>query len=171
MEDLDKVRKVELSEDNDIKARDLFLFQCNTGISYIDTQEFDTANVRKVNGRLGYNNMRVKTTEPFYIPLNKEANVILDRYGGTPPKLPPRTYNTHIGIVGKNAGLNVRLTSHWARHTFAMICMNNGMSILTLSKILGHSKTTTTEIYAKLRQSTIDEEFDNVMRKIQGKQQ
>lgn len=169
LEDVDKIRHLELENKNDIMARDLFLFQCNTGLSFIDTQDFDDTGLLKSGGRMSYHDKRIKTAKRFYVPLSEEARDILKRYGGEPPKMPPRTYNTHIGIVGKLAGLKVTLTSHWARHTFAMICLNNGMSIEVLAKILGHAKITTTQIYGKMLEKTVDREFDRVMEKLKGK--
>lgn len=166
---LDEVRLiegVELTQKFEIMSRDLFMFQANTGMSYIDTQTFDTKMVRKIGGHLAYMNSRVKTTEPFYIPLNDTARGILKKYGGTPPVLGLEAYNVDLKRVAKKAGVELPISSHWARHTFATICLNNGMSISVLSKILGHSDIATTQIYAQMQQDTINSEFDKAMENI-----
>ncbi len=48
------------------------------------------------------------------------------------------------------AGLNKKITFHSARHTFAMFAISADIDIFTVSKLLGHSKIDTTQIYAKL---------------------
>ena len=50
----------------------------------------------------------------------------------------------------KELGINKHITMHCARHTFAVLAINNGMPIESLSRILGHTNITTTQIYAKI---------------------
>lgn len=167
IEDLRKIENIDLKKAISNKVRDLFLFQANTGLSYIDTQNFDSNRIRKSKGRRSYQNTRVKTNEIFYIPLNDAAERILKRYGGMPPKIILNTYNGDLRKIAKKAGVKLPISSHWARHTFAMICLNNGMPIEVLATIMGHSNIKTTQIYAKIKQSTIDREFDKVMNNIE----
>lgn len=58
-----------------------------------------------------------------------------------------------IDIV-KVAGLphvgEEKVTAHVLRHTFASHCVMNGISLFDVSKLLGHSSITTTEVYAHL---------------------
>lgn len=171
LDDLRLIEDVPLAKKFEIASRDLFVFQANTGMSYVDTQNFDLDELRRNRGRVAYQNNRVKTYEHFYIPLNGKAKSILKKYGGLPPKIGLEAYNMNLKSVAKQAGVTLPISSHWARHTFAMICVNNGMSIFTLSKLLGHSNVATTEIYAKLSQKTVDDEFDRVMRNVNMGQQ
>lgn len=168
LEDLRKIEGVSLDDEYEIKARDLFVFQANTGLSYADTQNFDVRKVRKEGGRVSYEGTRVKTTEAFYVPLNDKAKTILKRHGGRPPELCLEVYNVDIKRVAGKAGVHTPLSSHWARHTFAMICVNNGMSIEALARILGHSNIKTTQIYAEMKKDFVNEQFDNVMKRIGG---
>lgn len=166
---LEEVRMIEAytpGDEAESAAKDLFLFQTNTGMAYVDTQAFNPANIRRWGGWVSYDNSRVKTSEPFFIPMNKAAQDILARHGGAPPKIELGRYNYALKRLAKDAGLNVPLSSHWARHTFATVCINNGMPIDILAKILGHTNTQTTQIYARLQQSTINNAFDAVMKKI-----
>lgn len=168
IDDLSKISKVELDKKFEVMARDLFVFQANTGLAYVDTQNFNVDELLRNKGRLAYQNSRVKTAEPFYIPLNDTAKAILYKYGGKPPMLGLEAYNVNIKRVAKKAGVNAPVSSHWARHTFAMVCLNNGMSYEVLAAILGHSDIRTTMIYAHLNQEAVDKAFDDVMDKIKG---
>ena len=161
--DLEEIENVALNRKYEIMARDLFVFQANTGLAYVDTQTFNKDELTKNGGRLGYQNKRVKTAERFYIPLNKKAKEILKKYGGRPPVIRLGVYNTNLKKVAKRAGVPIPISSHWARHTFAMICLNHGLSIEVLAAILGHSNIKTTQIYARLRQDTINNAFYKVM--------
>ena len=49
---------------------------------------------------------------------------------------------------------------HTARHTFSTtICLSNGISMETLSKMLGHSNIGTTQIYGKITDHKIQEDM------------
>ena len=62
------------------------------------------------------------------------------------------------------------ITFHLARHTYATtICLSNGVSLETLSKMLGHKNITTTQIYAKVTHPMIDREVDMLKEKLADK--
>jgi len=46
--------------------------------------------------------------------------------------------------------INKHITFHSARHTNAVLLLENGADIYTASKLLGHREIRTTEIYAKI---------------------
>lgn len=48
-------------------------------------------------------------------------------------------------FMARNAGLHIMVTMHVTRHSFAVMSINNGMSVYMLSKLLGHSSTVATE--------------------------
>ena len=51
--------------------------------------------------------------------------------------------------IARECGIDKQLSFHLARHTYATtICLSNGVSLETLSKMLGHKNITTTQIYA-----------------------
>ncbi len=59
---------------------------------------------------------------------------------------------------------------HWSRHTFAAsVCLSQGVSIETVSKMLGHKHITTTQIYAKITNDKIGKDMDMLSEKIAGK--
>ena len=62
------------------------------------------------------------------------------------------------------------LLMHLARHTYATtICLSNGVSLETLSKMLGHKQITTTQIYAKVTPPMIDREVTMLREKLATK--
>lgn len=167
---LEELRKIEqLASDDEYlkKARDLFVFQANTGLAYVDTQTFAPNSVKSDGkGQKYYMGKRQKTEESFFVPLSQSAISILGRYDGIPPQIDLTIYNVKLKKVAELAGIKEKISSHWARHTFAMICLNNGMSVEVLAKILGHSDIKTTQIYAAIVQDTVTKQFNEVMEKL-----
>ncbi len=59
------------------------------------------------------------------------------------------------------------LTFHMARHTFATtITLSNGVPIETVSKLLGHTKIATTQIYARVLEHKISEDISRLKEKM-----
>ena len=48
-----------------------------------------------------------------------------------------------------------RITFHSARHTNATLLMDQGVSITTIQKLLGHRNVSTTQVYAEIMGKTI----------------
>jgi len=60
--------------------------------------------------------------------------------------------------------------THVARHTFSTtVCLSQGISIETLSRMLGHSSISTTQIYAEVTRIKINEDMTNLEKRIEGK--
>ena len=57
---------------------------------------------------------------------------------------------THIKVWAANAGIQKDITFHTARHTFGTMMLTLGADIYTTSKLMGHTRIATTEIYAKI---------------------
>lgn len=70
-----------------------------------------------------------------------------------------QSINQSLIVVGEQLGLPFTLTMHVARHTFAVLALNDGMNMSVISRLLGHSSTDITEkVYAKFLSSTLTEE-------------
>ena len=68
--------------------------------------------------------------------------------------------NQSLAVVGDNLKFNIPLTMHVARHTFAVLSLNDGMQMSVVSRLLGHASTGVTEkVYAKYLPHTLDEEL------------
>jgi site-specific recombinase XerD len=57
-----------------------------------------------------------------------------------------------------------------ARHTFATtVTLSNGVPIETVSKLLGHTKIATTQIYAKVIEKKVSDDMDDLKYKLRGR--
>lgn len=132
------------------KVKDLFLFQCFTGLAYVDMSKFDKSYIEIVHGHKVINSSRQKTDQEFITLLLPQAEAILKKYDYTLPKISNQKYNDYIKLLAAGAGIDKRLTSHAARHTFATYLLNKGIPIETVAKAMGHSNIRMTQHYAKL---------------------
>ncbi|MBU8882373.1 hypothetical protein CBW16_10310 [Flavobacteriaceae bacterium JJC] len=68
--------------------------------------------------------------------------------------------NIHLRTIGKNLEFPFNLHFHLSRHTFATFALNNGMRIEYVSKLMDHTKISTTQIYAKVMNDELDKAVD-----------
>ena len=136
-------------------VRDLFLFQVYTGLSYSDMMAITTVNIEVgIDGKQWVIINRVKTYNRCAIPLLPVALEILKKYNYILPKVSNQKMNKYLKEVAPICGIGKVLTSHIGRHTFATtICLGHGIPIETVSKMLGHTSISTTQIYAKVTDS------------------
>ena len=120
------------------------------------------------DGRIQY--LRSKTHKLYNIKVEREAQVIFDRYKGKDHLLcwfdNVKRYNLFankcnywLGVMGKQIGIK-NLTLYWARHTWATLAYDLDISDDTISRALGHSTTTganVTKIYIRTNTKKIDE--------------
>ena len=156
--------------------RDLFLFSCHTGMPYVDMCNLtqDDLSVAE-DGTVWIKGSRGKTGVDYQIPLLDLPLQILERYRDTAPdgRLLPMYANNEINVqlkqIAKTCGINRRLTFHQARHTFSTRAVSQGVPIETVSRMLGHSQITTTQIYAKITDDKIDEDMRSLEKRINNK--
>lgn len=143
-----------------IHARDLFIFQTYTCLSYTDLASFDAGKLRDMDGRKLYIGRRGKTNQEFVFLLLEPAQRILDKYGGRLPLMSNVKYNAYLKILAVMANVDKPVSSHWARHTGATLLLNSGVGMEMVAKILGHSSTKITRsVYAKLLDETVATEM------------
>jgi len=148
------------------RARDLFIFQMYTGLSFSDTQVFDIGNYKKVGGKWCITSSRIKTGQPFVNQLLPPAVEVLKRNDWQVPRMANQVYNRELKEVGMAIGISIPLHSHLARHTFATYMLRNGVKIENLAKMLGHSNIKQTQRYAKVLAESVHEDFDMIAKKI-----
>ena len=150
------------------RAKDMFLFGCFTGLSYIDIKTLTPEHFEKDNtGRIWIKKRRVKTGVLSRIPLLPIAKLILDKYKGGEKLLPiqdPADINKYLKDIAILCGINKRICFHTSRHTFAStVTLANNISLEVVSKMLGHTNTRMTAHYAKLIDKCIGEQMDKIM--------
>lgn len=141
-------------------ARDMFVFQAYTGMAYSDMQAFSLEKCRHECERWLMAGKRVKTSVTYYVQLLPQALAVVQRYGGSLPQVAVQTYNRNLKRIAEVTGITKRLTSHVGRHTFATWMLHEGVQLERVSKMLGHSKITQTQRYAKVLAEDVYGEFD-----------
>ena len=150
------------------RAKDMFLFGCFTGLSYIDIKTLSVENFEKDSaGRIWIKKRRVKTGVLSRIPLLPIAKLILDKYKGGEKLLPiqdPADINKYLKDIAILCNIKKRITFHTSRHTFAStVTLANNISLEVVSKMLGHTNTRMTTHYAKLIDKCIGEQMDKLI--------
>lgn len=161
--EVERLSKVKLPTESLDKVRDMFLFQCLTGLSYSDMETWhkDWVEVDE-NGVTVYTNRRIKSVKPFVFVILPKAIRLLDKYEGQPPMMCNVQYNLRLKVVAEAAGIEKPISSHWGRHTAAMVWLNHGIPLEVVSRCLGHSSTNITQkVYAHLESNTIKKAFEN----------
>lgn len=150
------------------KTRDMFLFCCFSGLSYIDLKHLKYSDIT--------DNIiitdRTKTKNPCFIPLLPIPLALIEKYRSKKeyifPVLTNKQMNDRLKPIGKACTIRKTLTMHVARRTFATLMITKGMPIESIAKMLGHSDLKTTQIYAKILDQKILNEIDYVKDKLKG---
>ena len=153
--------------------KDLFVFSCYTGLSYGDVMSLTTNNICiGIDKKKWIYSQRQKTSIPLKIPLLSKAVEIIEKYKLHPysinretlfPTISNQKLNSYLKEIADVCRIKKNLTFHIARHTFATtITLSNGVPIETVSKLLGHSKITTTQIYARVIERKVSEDMQRL---------
>lgn len=147
-------------------ARDLFVFQMYTGLSFSDAQAFNIKQYKWNGAAWQHIGERIKTGVPFVSQLLPPAVRVLEKYDMKVPKMNNADYNHLLKALGAMAGIETRMHSHLARHTFATYMLRNGAKIESVSRMLGHTNITQTQRYAKVLAQSVHEDFDMIAAKL-----
>lgn len=156
------------------KVRDIFLFCCFTGYDYSTTAALTDKNIiTDDDGSFWIETQRIKTgtaskVKLLDIPLSIIKKYELKRDGNyLLPVMSNAKYNLYLKEIASICGIEKNVTSHLARHTFATtVTYANGVSIESISKMLGHTKISTTQIYARIVDKTVSNEMDKLAEKL-----
>ena len=165
-EEFERIKTAKMPTGAVAEARDMFVFQCLTGLSYSDLMEFDFSKVQFDGEYKVYSATRKKTGVEYTFVLVPEAVEILERYEYRLPTISNQKYNIKLKIVADAAGVETELTSHVGRRTAGYIWLNGGMPIEVVAKCLGHTSVRTTEkAYARILDKTIINAFTEFINK------
>lgn len=168
-EDFEKIRDLEIPENriSHIITRDLFLFACYTGTSYADTVSITQENIfTDEAGSLWLKYRRKKNELLGRVKLLPEAIALIEKYKDESrqtlfPKQHYATLRANMKGLRVLSGMTEDLVYHAGRHSFAsLVTLEEGVPIETISRMLGHSNITTTQIYARVTPKKLFEDMD-----------
>ncbi len=146
-------------------VRDLFLFSCYTGFCFADVIKLKKVDFEQINGRVFCKIYRQKNDELAFVPLFNTALDLIAKYVDHPASIQngtifPPTSNQEVNrclkLIQEICSIEKEMTFHLGRHTFATsVTLKNGVPIETVSKMLGHTKLTITQIYADVDEEKI----------------
>ncbi|HOY32458.1 MAG TPA: site-specific integrase [Bacteroidales bacterium] len=136
-----------------------FLFSCLTGMAYADIMKIHWNNLSKDNdGKWQIIFHRKKTKGLQYHQISEEAIELLGEIQKNDEKVfKSLRYNSWMNVILRDwvygAGIKKVITFHCARHTYATILLNKGVSLSVVQELLGHQDIKTTRGYAKVMDS------------------
>lgn len=95
----------------------------------------------------GYNYFNKKSSE--YLILNKNGNKLSERY-----------IREIINKKISQASLDIKISPHTLRHTFATDILENGADLMTVKELLGHESLNTTSIYTHITNEQIKKTYN-----------
>lgn len=160
-EELQEIADKRFATDRLSQVKDIFLFCCFTGLAFADVKRLQSRDIVKgVDGEQWITIKRQKTNTQSKIPLLPTAIKLIKRYADHPlyettgkvfPVLSNQKMNAYLKEIADVCGINKQITFHIARHTFATtVTLLNGVSIESVSKMLGHTNIRITQHYAKI---------------------
>ena len=147
----------------DIKT--FFKFLCYSGMRYSDAVRLKWEDLHEAGNRfvqIGFTAKKTGQEQSVYVP----AEILPgEKPEGVIFKLPQSTtLNRHLKKWAALAGVKKNVHLHTARHTFATGAVTRGVDLYTVSKLLGHSSISTTQIYAEV----VDRKKMEAARKMKG---
>lgn len=154
-------------------VRDVFLFQCWTGLAFIDVSELTEEHIIPDNeGNLWIRKARQKTKVMCNIPLLDIPLQILEKYKEHPlcqkkgvllPVMSNQKVNSYLKEIADFCGIKKQISSHTGRHTFStVVALANNVSLENVAKMLGHTSTKMTQRYAKILDQSILRDMQGV---------
>lgn len=183
-DELDKIMNIRLEDDTLERVRDVFVFQCYTGYAYTEVRRIGREHLaRGIDGEIWCSIQRNKTTSKTIkksnVPLLPKALEIIEKYkddkqcdieGTCLPGFSNSNINMGLKKIARMCGIKKTLTTHMGRHTFATtVTLANGVSIESISSMLGHSEIKTTQIYAKIVDTKVSEDMLKLRERLEGK--
>ena len=151
----EEVVKLSETECKKEEIKRAFLFTCFSGMRISDIRRLTWSNVDKDSLTF----IQQKTGKKLILPLSETAKYLLHQKTNNVIELNnervftlPATQSIHDCIKDwmKRAGIEKHITTHCGRHTFATLSITQGVDLYTISKLLGHTNTNMTQLYAKI---------------------
>lgn len=165
LEDLKTLMSTQIDKPNLQRVRDWFIFSTFTGLAYADLKRLSVNDITQAeDGSWWIHIKRQKTDTPSVIKLLDVPLRIIEKYkherqGDKVFNLYTREYLIRLTReLGEEYGFS--LTFHTARHNFGThMTLSLGVPLETVSKMMGHTNITTTQIYAQVTDKKVDEDM------------
>lgn len=145
------------------RVRDLFIFAAYTGLAYVDAAAFDFETMTEQLGGIYYiDGKRTKTGSDFYTPILPPAMDVLKKYNFKLPFISNQKVNMYLHVLEKQLGIKKSISYHVARHTFATVVLSYNVPIDKVARMLGHKNIKTTQIYAKILKTSIQDQGERL---------
>lgn len=159
-------------------VRDMFIMAAFTGLAFIDISNLRKEHIVTDNdGNMWIRKPRQKTEIVQNIPLLDIPKAILKKYEDNPkakkkgtllPVPCNQVMNRYLKEIGELCGIEKTLTTHVARHTYATVCLSQGVRIENVSKMLGHTSIKMTQHYARVLDSSILADMQGIREAMAG---
>lgn len=180
--DLTKIENHEFETRRLSVVRDVFVFQCYTGLAYIDVFNLRQVDIcTGIDGKLWISKERQKTANAFHVPLLPKALQIIESYKDDPiahkrgkvlPVASNQKMNEYLKEIAAICGITETLNTHKARRTFgSTVTLANGVPIHVVKEMLGHQSVKQTEEYALTERQAIGKEMDALQIRLNKKSQ
>ncbi|MGF6924634.1 integrase/recombinase XerD [Chitinophaga sp. W2I13] len=151
-------------------VRDFFIFAVYTGVSYGDLMALKPIDlVVGMDGQRWISNQRLKSENYFLVPLLHQPLAIIKKYWEDErsidrdalfPYISNSKINTELKIISTARCYSRPLQFHDVRHMFATyITLAKNVPIESVSKMMGHAKISTTQVYAKIVAAKVKEDM------------
>ena len=161
-------------------VRDIFVFQCYTGLACIDAFNLKKSDIKSgIDGEMWIITERQKTGSNINVPLLPKAKAVMERYKDHPlclqrnsvlPVSSNQKMNAYLKEIADLCGIESILNTHKARRTFvSTVTLNNDVSIHVVKELLGHQSVKQTEEYAITEQQSVGREMKQLQQRLHQK--
>lgn len=168
--ELDLIRDTDFKNASINRVRDLFVFQAASGLSYCDMVVITKEDIQfNESGQPFIHKRRAKTNVYYTSVILQDGFEVLKKYNYKLPIISNNKYNAYLKFIRDICEIDKPLHTHMARHSYATRCINEGIRIEVVAKLLGHSTTRQTSHYARLLQKSIVGEVQEAFSKVEEK--
>ena len=167
--------ELQLIEQKDFKierlnrVRDIFLFSAYTSYAPIDVANLTTENlIRDNNDTFWIKTNRSKTGTRSNVPVLPPVMRIINKYTDINsdkllPTISNQKMNAYLKEIADLCGISKKLTHYVARHTFATtVTLGHGVALENVASMMGHTRLTTTQHYAKVLDKNVKNDMDKL---------
>jgi integrase/recombinase XerD len=164
-EELERIEKfVAATQDEPTKRVGMmFLFMANTGLRYSDAIRFNSAEHVLNNERIVIETQKTKKLTNIYI--NEDISLLIQFIESHAVRITQVDFNRKLKIIAAGAGVNKKVSSHVARHSFGSLLADKGVPMEVAKGLLAHGSMSSTKIYFHIKTANLDAAMKGLKRK------